>query len=212
MPASAGSSAPRSIAGTARSSSGPSARPVSDDPDRMEQRLPLLTGLRLHLAGDRAKPLAIEPRRRRQLLGERARPPRARPARSSPRGRRGRRAPRRHRSRTGTASRAGNLVEPIDRRRGHRHRAGEKLEPPPVGVIGHAGLDEIRRRPAARGAPASADLQVVAVHPRQLLLVEHAGAVADVVERKPARQLVDRQQLVASLGRPWRGDQPMSAR
>ena len=41
-------------------------------------------------------------------------------------------------------------------------------------------------------------LQVVAVHPRELLLVEHAGAVADGLEREPPRQLVDRQQLVVA--------------
>ena len=38
-------------------------------------------------------------------------------------------------------------------------------------------------------------LHVVAVHPRELLGVEDAGAVADVLEREAARELVDRHQL-----------------
>ncbi len=37
----------------------------------MKQRLALLPGRRLHLIRDRAEPLAIEPRRRRELLGKR---------------------------------------------------------------------------------------------------------------------------------------------
>ena len=40
-----------------------------------------------------------------------------------------------------------------------------------------------------------ADLHVVPVHPRELLGIEHAGAVADVLEREAPRQLVHRHQL-----------------
>ena len=45
-------------------------------------------------------------------------------------------------------------------------------------------------------------LQIVPVGPRQLLLVEHAGAVAHPLEREAARQLVDRQQLIVFSRRP----------
>ena len=43
-------------------------------------------------------------------------------------------------------------------------------------------------------------LQVVAVRPRQLALVEHAGAVPHVLDREAARQFVDRQQLLVAIG------------
>ena len=81
----------------------PLGRGRSARPDRMEQRLALLPGPRLDLVRDRAEPLAIEPRRRRELVGQRARRRRARRRRSSRRATaasRQRRA--RRRSRTGT--------------------------------------------------------------------------------------------------------------
>ena len=51
------------------------------------------------------------------------------------------------------------------------------------------------RAALGRDAPRRRDLHVVAVHPRELLGVEHAGAVADVLEREAPRQLVHRHQL-----------------
>ena len=62
-------------------------------------------------------------------------------------------------------------------------------------------LDEVRHRQLCEPQRIG-ELQVMAVRPRELLLVEHAGAVADGVEREAARELVDRQQLVVAAGRP----------
>ena len=57
-------------------------------------------------------------------------------------------------------------------------------------------------------------LHVLAVHPRQLLHVEDARAVAHVFEREAPREFVERQQLLVLPLPPasLRGDHPMSAR
>ena len=62
-------------------------------------------------------------------------------------------------------------------------------------VADRLGGDPARRR----------HLHVVAVHPRQLLVVEDAGAVADVLDREAARELRHRQQLVVGAGIVGRG-------
>ena len=40
------------------------------------------------------------------------------------------------------------------------------------------------------------------IRPRELVFVEHAGAVRDVLEPEAARELVGRQQLFVLAGRP----------
>src|SRR5262245_55438663 len=45
-------------------------------------------------------------------------------------------------------------------------------------------------------------LQIVPVHPRQLLRVEHAGAVPNVLEPETPRQLAERKQLFTFSRRP----------
>ena len=201
-----GSSAPRSIAGTARSSSGPSARPVSATRIGWNSALPFCPVLALTWFADRAEPLAIEPRRRRSSSASAATTARA-PSRAASRAElriaqrrvgvvvEQKRQPRR------------NLVEPIDRRARHRHRRGEELEAASVGR-------HLRPRFMKYGSDSSArrsrigHLQVVPVHPGQLLLVEDAGAVAHVARARIAA----RARRSAAARRPPPGDQPMSAR
>ena len=55
---------------------------------------------------------------------------------------------------------------------------------------------QLRKPPGIRG------LQVVTIHPRQLLDVEDAGAVPDPVQAEAPRQLVERQQFLSFTGGP----------
>ena len=72
----------RSIAGTIRSSSGPSCAPVRIDADRVEQSLALQSGAVFHAIGDGAEGFLVdEARRGRELLGQRLREVRDRSAR-----------------------------------------------------------------------------------------------------------------------------------
>ena len=164
--------------------------PGQRDPDRMKQRLALLSGRRL------------SPRRRSREIApcRAAAHPRARSASAVHDGTRaigshlaaitgvGQRRLRRC-SRTGTravpAPDRGD--RPTPRRSGSTDARNSR--PCASGVIATPactknGTDSSASRAGVR------HLQIVAVHPRQLLLVEHAGAWPDVVQREPPRQLV----------------------
>ena len=109
---------------------------------------------RLHPVRDRAKSLAIEPRRRRQLLGQRARRPRARRRRcisSRTPAIAERRAPRRSRTETPAAPAPGSADRPT--RSPSPSPTPETRGRASSGVIAHAGLVEIRQRQLARAAP-----------------------------------------------------------
>ena len=94
-----------------------------------------------------------------------------------------------------------HLIQAIHGVGGHRQNGGQPGARRVAGRGRQAGLAQIGQRQRAQPRAIRA-LQVVAVHPGELLDVEHAGAVADAVEREPPRQLVERQQLVATAGRP----------
>ena len=209
MPAVGGSSAPRSIAGTARSSSGPSARPVSAIRIGWNSAFAFLPRPRLHLVRDRAESLAIEPRRRRQLLGQRRADRRAHRPRSSRRGRWHRRAPP-----------TGVVVE--QEREPRRHLISRSTDavaiaiadarnssPRPLGAHRDAGLLE-NTAPTARRAgrgPQSSD---------------SAGSPTRASPRRTRRRCARRararsgararRSAAARRRRPTPGDQPISAR
>ena len=179
------------------------------DADRMKQRLALLPGRCL----TRAWPRRGTPRDRAgrvELLGERAitlaRRRRRHSATSSSRQRAA------GRTRRGTAARSGisssRSTEPTAIGSNERLDELHRLVGAPRDV---AARREVAQRLGGE-ARRRRRLHVVAVHPRELLDVEDAGAVADVLDREPARHLVAGS---SSASRPLasvRGDQPMSAR
>ena len=171
------------------------------DANRMKERLPLLPGLRLHAhwpPRGTARDRAAVPRtvRRRAHSSSRAQRPRVISARIA--------------SSASVASaenvnstRAAPEPGPGDRPSRSQSASPRRETPAPSasGVIGNARRREIRQR-QLRKARRVGQLEIVAVHPRELLLVEHAGAQADVVERKASRHLLDRQQLLVVSRRP----------
>ena len=128
------------------------------DPNRMKQRLRLLTGPRLHAVRGRAKPLAIEPRRAPPAPRQAPRPRRARRRRVISARIARRRAPRPASSRTGTpaAPAPGRADRPTPVAIGitdarNASPLGRRRHP-------HAGSREVRHRrapPAARDPPSS---------------------------------------------------------
>jgi hypothetical protein len=167
----------------------------------MKERAALLSCLLTNaLRGGAEQILVDQTWRGREILGERARDgfgpialelgqdlrPRSRSRRIEP---------------EDQAQSIGHLVEPIDRSRRNRQDAFQVLQSVSRRILDEFRVLEIRHgqghEPRDRRR-----LQVMAIGPRQLLLVEHAGAVADPVERKAARELVERQELVAAAGRP----------
>ena len=171
-----GSSAPRSIAGTARSSSGPSAAPVSATRIGWKSARALLARRVAHALRGGPEDLAgFERTGRRQLGGQRThdRPRRlAGELRGNRRvGRRGRRV---EREQEPQAFR--RLRQAVDRGRQHRQQRLDVAQCRRRCAREDAGPLEVRhehrREPRRLG-----ELQVVPVHPRELVLVEHAGAV-----------------------------------
>ena len=164
-------------------------------PDRMEQRLALLPGLLAHARRQRRG----TPRDRAAARG-RAAPRRARrslpapppPPQRSP----GPRARARPNSRTETRSRAGTCSSRSTDAAASGHDAASGTPDRPASAVEtHPACCRYGNASAASRA-AIGRLQIVAVHPRQLLDVEHAGAVADVLEPESRGQLVERQQLL----------------
>jgi hypothetical protein len=87
-----------------------------------------------------------------------------------------------------------NLVDPIDRRGRHRHGRRQKLQAAAVRRQLNADLSEVRYRQLC-DAKWIGQLQIVAVDPCELFLVEHAGAQPDPVEREALDELVDGHKL-----------------
>ena len=184
-PADAGSSAPRSIAGTARSSSGPPAAPVSATRIGWNSPFAFWPVCCFTAPHDGPEPVAIDQARSaRQLAREaldhlararRARAPRRRPAPSPP-------APgsnaKRNASRDGISSSRSTDAVAIG-----QHRREVRRAPPgpasPARPSRRKYGERQRCDPHGVGRP-----QVVTIHPGELLLVEHAGAVADVARSR----------------------------
>jgi hypothetical protein len=171
----------------------------------VEQRFGLLSGSRFHLIGNGTKPIAIEPRRSREFFRQHGR-------------HRLRLGGVHFRADCGVAERSRgvvvehdhqtswDLIEPIDGRSRHCHRAREKFQ----SARSRRHLDScFVEMPQRQLGDASriGQLQIVPVRPRQLLLIEHAGAVPHRIKRKPASHLVDWHQL-GGVSRPrpmaWR--------
>ena len=94
-----------------------------------------------------------------------------------------------------------NLLEPIDGSDRHRQQRREEFHRLVRSAAQVAAGEEVARRLAAQPRRRG-QLHVLAVHPRQLFRIEDARTVADVLDGKAARHLVDREQLLIAARRP----------
>ena len=185
----------RSIAGTIRSSSGPSPRPVSARRIGWNSALPFWPVRSLTRPAAARNASLSRSRAVRELLGERvhhgpcagAGALLADVASASAAAA----------SKANRAQPVGHLREAVNRRRRQRHQVASHA-PAAVGwrvaVAMPASTSTARRD---RPADPARRLEILAVHPGQLLLVEDARAVTDRRQVEAARQLVERQHSVA---------------